>query len=127
MNRLSSLLCAAAIIGVSMAFSPIANTHHRNAPSSIINKSSTSLNSIIFEPPPDDNCEVDGSDCEESVFDRKRREKMDADSALTERAVQHGYSLSDVDFQESIDQYQNAPTGGNLIPGISLSALCGDD
>lgn len=81
---------------------------------------------ITFEPPPDDNCEIDG-DCEESVFDRKRREKADANAATIGRYQQQGIALTEMDLMDSIDQYQNAPTGGNLIPGISLSALCEDD
>ncbi|KAL7523643.1 hypothetical protein ACHAXR_000264 [Thalassiosira sp. AJA248-18] len=88
----------------------------------------TTLFSIVFEPPPDDNCEVDGSDCEESIFDRKRREKGEADDAIKARyRNEYGVELSDVDMQESIDQYQNAEVGGNLIAGMSLSALCEDD
>lgn len=86
----------------------------------------TSLYSIIFEPPADDNCEIDG-DCEESVFERKRREKADANAATIGRYQQQGIALTEMDLMESIDQYQNAPTGGNLIPGIHLSALCEDD
>ena len=46
---------------------------------------------------------------------------------MKERARLHGITLSDVDLQDSVDQYQNAPTGGGLIPGLSLSALCEDD
>ena len=82
--------------------------------------------SIIFEPPVEDNCELDGSDCEESVFEQKRRERLEANNALVDRARMQGIELNEVDFQESVDQYQNNPVGGGLIPGLSLSALCED-
>ncbi|KAL7441004.1 hypothetical protein ACHAXM_007701 [Skeletonema potamos] len=89
--------------------------------------STTSLHAIMFEPPQEDNCEVDGSDCEDSIFARKRREKMEAHQATKDRYRAMGVTLSDVDFVDSVDQYQNNPTGGGLIAGISLSALCEDD
>lgn len=86
----------------------------------------TSLKYGIVEPPPDDDCEVDG-DCEESVFDRKKREKKEADGIFRQKyATDHGLQLTEVDMMETIDQYSN-PTGGNLIPGVSLSALMEDD
>lgn len=90
--------------------------------------SATSLRSITFEPLPDDNCELDGSDCEESVFERKRKEKMNANQSTKERYAAMGVQLSDADLIDSnIDQYANAPLGGSLMAGISLSALCEDD
>jgi hypothetical protein len=89
--------------------------------------STTSLHAIIFGPPSEENCEVDGSDCEESIFARKRREKVEAHQATKDRYRAMGVTLSDVDFAESVDQYQNNPTGGGLISGISLTALCEDD
>lgn len=52
---------------------------------------------------------------------------MEATQATKARYAVKGVALSDADFVDSIDQYQNNPTGGGLIPGISLSALCGDD
>ena len=127
-NIVSLLLCTVGIIlGLlspsSLAFSPNIITHQtlfaKNSP--------TSLNSIVFEPPPEDNCELDGSNCEESVFEQKRREKAEAREALHERARLQGIQLSEVDFQSSVDQYQNAPTGGSLIPGMTLTSMCEDD
>jgi len=93
----------------------------------VITRRPSHLYSIIFEPPSDENCELDGSDCEESVFDRKRREKADAHAATIGRYQQQGIMLTEMDLMESVDQYQNAPTGGNLIPGVHLSSLCEDD
>ena len=115
------LLGPSLLAAPSAAFSPA--TARRSTAAS-----STSLRSIIFEPPVEENCEVDGSDCEESIFAIKRRERAAADDAIRERyRVERGIELTKVDLMESIDQYQNAPLGANLIPGLSLSALCEDD
>ena len=141
MTSISQLLClvGALIVGLfartSTAFSPIsAHRNHGYLPlptmDATINnsRSKTALRSVVFEPPPEDNCELDGTNCEESIFDRKRREKAEADDAIKERYMnERGIELSDIDLMESMDQYQNAPTGGNLIAGVSLSALCEDD
>jgi len=133
MNSIISLCMFVGIIGLliptSIAFSPVINhISHQTKTTTFINiKTSTSLNSIIFEPPVEDNCELDGSDCEESVFEQKRRERLEANNALVDRARMQGIELNEVDFQESVDQYQNNPVGGGLIPGLSLSALCEDD
>eukprot|EP01083_Nonionella_stella_P208202 755749_1 len=132
---ISSLLCiAVGILGLlipsSIAFSPVINhiSHQATTSTTFINKSTTSLNmSIIFEPPVEDNCELDSSNCEESVFQEKRRERLEANNALVDRARMQGIELNEIDFQESVDQYQNNPVGGGLIPGLSLSALCEDD
>lgn len=121
----SSLLFIAGVVlvllpGSSTAFSPIAavRTHA---------STTTSLRSITFDPPDDDNCEVDGTDCEESVFDQKRREQREHDDDVKQRYRAQGIELSDVDLYESVDQYQNVQTGGGLIPGMTLSALMEDD
>ena len=89
--------------------------------------SSTSLRSIIFEPPPEDNCELDGTECEDSVFAQKRQERQDQMQATKDRYRLQGVALSDADFVDSVDQYQNNPTGGGLIAGIQLTSLCEDD
>jgi hypothetical protein len=89
-------------------------------------KTSTSRYAITFEPPADDNCEIDG-DCEESIWARKKKEKAEANAATMEKYQQRGIQLTEVDLMESVDQYQNSPVGGNLIAGVSLSALCEDD
>ena len=126
---LSSII--AALVTSTSAFSPISahrnHGHTTTSPSGSSGSSPTSLYSITFEPPPEDNCEVDGTNCEESVFERKRRERTEADNAIKDRYAQQGIQLSDVDLYESVDQYQNAPTGGNLIPGVMLTSLCEDD
>ena len=133
MNSIISLRIVVGIVGLliptSIAFSPVINhiSHQTTTTTFINSKTSTSLNSIIFEPPVEDNCELDGSDCEESVFEQKRRERLEANNALVDRARMQGIELNEVDFQESVDQYQNNPVGGGLIPGLSLSALCEDD
>ena len=113
------------IIASIAALSSTTTAFVTTAPRAISSISTTSLKALTFEPPPEDNCELDGSDCEESVFAQKRREKMEARDATKDRYM--GVELSDADFATSVDQYQNNPTGGGLIPGISLSALCEDD
>ena len=131
MNSIISLCIVASIAFLltptSIAFSPIIN-HISHQTTFINSKTSTSLNmSIIFEPPVEDNCELDRSNCEELVFEQKRRERLEANNALVDRARMQGIELNEIDFQESVDQYQNNPVGGGLIPGLSLSALCEDD
>jgi len=134
MNSIITSLCiVVGIVGLltptSIAFSPVNINHisHQTTTTFINIKTSTSLNSIIFEPPVEDNCELDRSNCEELVFEQKRRERLEANNALVDRARMQGIELNEVDFQESVDQYQNNPVGGGLIPGLSLSALCEDD
>mmetsp|Transcript_5431 Transcript_5431/g.9886 ORF Transcript_5431/g.9886 Transcript_5431/m.9886 type:complete len:127 (+) Transcript_5431:121-501(+) len=122
----SALLLYSAIVGLlstmSSAFAPTQTSHR----SSIA--ITGPLHSITFEPPPEDNCELDGTNCEESIFDRKKRERTEADNAIVDRyRMERGIEISEADLYESVDQYSNAPTGGNLIPGISLTALCEDD
>jgi len=46
---------------------------------------------------------------------------------IKQRARLEGIHLTDADFVESIDQHHNNPTGGGIIPGVSLSALMEDD
>ena len=128
MNTLALLALQVGIIIVglfppySIAFSPIAATHPIT-----VATTTTSLRSIMYEPPAEENCELDSSDCEESIFDRKKREKAEANDAIKERYHARGIELNDVDLQESVDQYQNAETGGNLIPGVFLTSMCEDD
>mmetsp|Transcript_15896 Transcript_15896/g.23247 ORF Transcript_15896/g.23247 Transcript_15896/m.23247 type:complete len:120 (-) Transcript_15896:155-514(-) len=88
--------------------------------------STTNLGAVIFAPPDDDNCELEGSDCEESVFARKKREKGESETKLREAYVANGLKLSDIDRVETVDQYQNAVSGG-IIPGVQLTALMEDD
>jgi hypothetical protein len=85
---------------------------------------STQIRYNIITPPDDENCEVDG-DCEESVFARKKRERQDAESNLREKYVESGLNLSDIDRMETAEAFN--PTGGGIIPGVSLSALMEDD
>ena len=47
--------------------------------------------------------------------------------ATSDRYRLQGLALSDADFVDSVDQYQNNPTGGGLIAGIQLTSLCEDD
>eukprot|EP00568_Trieres_chinensis_P003136 CAMPEP_0183295214 /NCGR_PEP_ID=MMETSP0160_2-20130417/3253_1 /TAXON_ID=2839 ORGANISM="Odontella Sinensis, Strain Grunow 1884" /NCGR_SAMPLE_ID=MMETSP0160_2 /ASSEMBLY_ACC=CAM_ASM_000250 /LENGTH=107 /DNA_ID=CAMNT_0025456657 /DNA_START=123 /DNA_END=446 /DNA_ORIENTATION=- len=81
----------------------------------------TFLRSITYEPPADE------YESEESIFDRKRKERQEHDDEMRARYRAQGIELTEADLTESVDQYQNAATGGNLIAGISLSALCEDD
>ncbi len=47
---------------------------------------------------------MDDTDCEESFFDRKRREKAEADNATRERyRNERGIELTDVDLMDSPD------------------------
>ena len=96
------------------------------APQPSIPTTSTVLNFNIVMPPDEDNWELDNSNCEESVFARKRREKQEENEKLHESYKRGGMTLRDIDVVETVDQYDNA-AGGNLIPGINLSALCEDD
>jgi hypothetical protein len=82
----------------------------------------TSIRFNIITPP--DDCEVDG-DCEESVFDRKRRERQDAETNLRDKYVASGLNLSDIDEMETAEAYN--PAGGGIVPGVQLSALMEDD
>lgn len=118
MNSVTILICLSTTLVA--GFSPSILPNHNAIAQRVV------LNAIMFEPPVDDNCEIDG-DCEESVFARKRREKAEARSATMEKYQQQGISLSEIDLMETVDQYQNAMVGGNLIPGVSLTALCEDD
>eukprot|EP00571_Detonula_confervacea_P015176 CAMPEP_0172297248 /NCGR_PEP_ID=MMETSP1058-20130122/344_1 /TAXON_ID=83371 /ORGANISM="Detonula confervacea, Strain CCMP 353" /LENGTH=132 /DNA_ID=CAMNT_0013006377 /DNA_START=69 /DNA_END=467 /DNA_ORIENTATION=+ len=105
------------------AFSPIIAAAHTTRCSS-----NTALSSITFEPPPEENCELDSSDCEESIFDRKKRERGEADQSIKDRyRTEHGIELNDADLVETVDQYQNVQLGGGLIPGMTLTSMCGDD
>jgi hypothetical protein len=88
----------------------------------------TALRSIIIEPPADDDCHIDAANCEESIFDRKRREKAEAKNLLQQKyRNEYGIELNDVDFMDSPDQYRNSQLGGSLVSGVNLSALCEDD
>ena len=66
------------------------------------------------------------SDCEESIFDRKKREKKEEQDSLREKFAENGLDLSEIDRAETVDQYQNM-AGGGIIPGVQLSALMEDD
>ncbi|KAL7524722.1 hypothetical protein ACHAWF_001058 [Thalassiosira exigua] len=119
-NSLAFLFCLAVLPSLALAFSPAPRLRSGR-------RKGTTLDSIVFEPPVEENCELDGSNCEESVFDRKRRERSEADDLIKSRYHMRGIELSDADLYETVDQHQNAPTGGNLIAGIHLTALCEDD
>eukprot|EP00592_Proboscia_alata_P011237 CAMPEP_0194367480 /NCGR_PEP_ID=MMETSP0174-20130528/15572_1 /TAXON_ID=216777 /ORGANISM="Proboscia alata, Strain PI-D3" /LENGTH=103 /DNA_ID=CAMNT_0039143261 /DNA_START=187 /DNA_END=498 /DNA_ORIENTATION=- len=83
----------------------------------------------IIAPPDDENCELESSNCEESVFDRKKREKKEKDAGRQElyaEDVKAGLDLSSIDQIGSADQFDNA-AGGGIIPGMQLTALMEDD
>lgn len=84
--------------------------------------SPTALRYTVVGPPPDD----DDTEAEESFFDRKRREKAEEEAHLREKYEESGLNLSEIDKMETPDMYAN-PTGGDLIPGVHLSALMEDD
>lgn len=91
-------LIAASAIGGATAFSPI-GTQQQNR---FVYKSVLRYN--IITPPDDDNCEIDNSNCEESVFARKKREKNDENEKMRKIYAENGLNLRDIDLQESIDQ-----------------------
>jgi len=99
---------------------------------------STQLYYNIIAPPDDDNCEVDSSNCEESVFDRKKREKLEKDQGRRELYAKKGLNIDEIDKvntslsanaidqMHTPDQFDNA-AGGGIIPGMQMSALMEDD
>ena len=87
---------------------------------------STRLRFDIIAPPDEDNCELDGSDCEESVFARKKRERQAGETKLREKYTEAGLKLSDIDRMETPDMY-NAGGMNGIIPGVQLSTLMEDD
>jgi hypothetical protein len=128
-NKIALLLRLSVAVGMaaySIAFSPFHSASSHVVGLLPSGGTGTALRSIIIEPPPGDDCQVDG-DCEESIFERKRREKAEAENATRERYQKRGIELTDVDLMESPDQYRNAQLGGGLISGVNLSALCEDD
>eukprot|EP00588_Corethron_pennatum_P013778 CAMPEP_0194271428 /NCGR_PEP_ID=MMETSP0169-20130528/5197_1 /TAXON_ID=218684 /ORGANISM="Corethron pennatum, Strain L29A3" /LENGTH=99 /DNA_ID=CAMNT_0039013759 /DNA_START=218 /DNA_END=517 /DNA_ORIENTATION=+ len=80
----------------------------------------------VIAPPDDEDCAIDGADCEESVFDRKRREKKEEDVERRELYAKEGLDLTEIDQMASPDQFANA-AGGGIIPGMQMSALMEDD
>ena len=55
-------------------------------------------------PPDEDNCEIDNSNCEESVFAQKRAEKAAEKERLRDQYVANGLKLTDIDRMETVDQ-----------------------
>ena len=107
MNLSTILLFLALYLRVS-AFSP-----------SLKKTRTTHLNYNIVMPPEDD------TENEESVFERKRKEKADEDAHFRERCDAEGINLSEIDRAVTPDMHNNPM--GSLIPGVHLTALCGDD
>ena len=113
--------------------------HHQQQQQTTVTSSTppTQLYYNIITPPDDDNCEVDNSNCEESVFDRKKREKLEKDQERRALYAKEGLDLdeiekkktsqlSEIDQMATHDQFDNA-AGGGIIPGMNLSALMEDD
>ena len=113
--------------------------HHQQQQQTTVTSSTppTQLYYNIITPPDDDNCEVDNSNCEESVFDRKKREKLEKDQERRALYAKEGLDLdeiekkktsqlSEIDQMATPDQFDNA-AGGGIIPGMNLSALMEDD
>ena len=70
------------------------------APTARNTRETTSVYSIVFEPPADD------LDCEESVFATKKREQREHDEAVKARyRTEYGIELTEADLNDSIDQY----------------------
>jgi hypothetical protein len=59
---------------------------------------------LILQPPDDDNCEIDNSNCEESVFAQKRQEKAEERERLRQEMLKKGMKLTDIDRVETVDQ-----------------------
>uniref|UniRef100_A0A7S0G866 Uncharacterized protein n=1 Tax=Proboscia inermis TaxID=420281 RepID=A0A7S0G866_9STRA len=115
------------------AFSPnTINLHRTMVRTTTTKKTSTPATQLFFNiiaPPDDENCELESSNCEESVFDRKKREKKEKDAGRQElyaEDVKAGLDLSSIDQIGSADQFDNA-AGGGIIPGMQLTALMEDD
>ena len=111
--------------------------HHQQQQTVTSSTTPTQLYYNIITPPDDDNCEVDNSNCEESVFDRKKREKLEKDQERRALYAKEGLDLdeiekkktsqlSEIDQMATPDQFDNA-AGGGIIPGMNLSALMEDD
>lgn len=114
--------------------------HQQQQQQTAVTSSTTPVTQLyynIITPPDDDNCEVDNSNCEESVFDRKKREKLEKDQARRALYAKEGLNLdeiekkktsqlSEIDQMATPDQFDNA-AGGGIIPGMNLSALMEDD
>ena len=79
----------------------------------------TNLSYNIVMPPEDD------TENEESVFERKRKEKADEDAHFRERCDAEGIALSEIDRAVTPHMHNNPM--GSLMPGVHLTALCGDD
>lgn len=82
-------------------------------------RGTTALKYTIVEP------EDDGSadDNEPNLLQQKKQEMMDAKRKLY---CENGITMvSGIDDQISVDSFSN-PAGG-IIPGMQLTALCGDD
>ena len=123
MNTVAILL-----LGIACLLSLSTTTAFSPAPHQTTHRRTTHLNSIIIEPSPEDSCEVDSTNCEESIWDRHAAEQAEYNQAVKDKyRTEQGIELTDVDLMETVDQYQNSPTGGNLIGGVALTALCEDD
>mmetsp|Transcript_34804 Transcript_34804/g.41607 ORF Transcript_34804/g.41607 Transcript_34804/m.41607 type:complete len:133 (-) Transcript_34804:292-690(-) len=132
---MQSFLAATVLLSSSLgqqvsAFSPnTSNPHRTMMPTTTTKTTSTRTTQLFYNiitPPDDENCEVDSSNCEESVFDRKRREKKEEDVGRRELYAKEGLDLTAIDQMASPDQFDNA-AGGGIIPGMQMSALMEDD
>lgn len=125
-------LAAAVLLSLSLrqqvsAFSPnTSNLHRTMMTTKTTSTRTTQLFYTIMTPPDDEDCAIDSSNCEESVFESKRREKKESDVELRELYAKEGLSLSAIDQATSHDQFDNA-AGRGIIPGMQMSALMEDD
>lgn len=90
-----TILC---LIGNTNAFSPIAGMKQEVA------FSKSALHYTVIQPPDDDNCEIDNSSCEDSVFAQKRKEKAEEKERLRQEMLKRGMKLTDIDRMETVDQ-----------------------
>lgn len=95
-SRISLIILS--LIGSTMTFSPSATMKHQHT------LSKSALQYTIVEPPDDDNCEIDNSNCEESVFAQKRKEKAEEKERLRNQMLKSGLKLTEIDRMETVDQ-----------------------
>jgi len=55
----------------------------------------------------------------------QREEKRAEEAAFREKAAAEGINLSEIDTQVTVDMHNNPM--GSIMPGVHLTAMCGDD
>jgi len=55
----------------------------------------------------------------------QKEEKRAEEAAFREKAAAEGINLSEIDTQVTVDMHNNPM--GSIMPGVHLTAMCGDD